>query len=128
VTIADRLYVKLQELGRDHPISGPGYYNGRHFTTFVREVEILKKRNNEHEVEDLLFELIKATEEECMKEKNGVAPWYYNELAVLFRKQKEYQKEVAILERFANQQHAPGAMPAKLLVRLEKARELARSV
>jgi hypothetical protein len=66
-----------------------------------------------------------ATEAESIKEKIGVAPWYYGELAILYRKHKEYPKEVAILERFAKQKHSPGVMPAKLLERLEKAKKLA---
>jgi hypothetical protein len=57
----------------------------------------------------------------------GVAPSSYNELAILYRNQKEYSKEITILERFANQQHARGVMPAKLLERLAKAKEFAAS-
>jgi pimeloyl-ACP methyl ester carboxylesterase len=45
-------------------------------------------------------------------------------LAIIHRKRKDYQNEVAILERFANQKHAPGVKPQKLLERLEKARTL----
>ncbi len=76
-------------------------------------------------MENLLLELVKATEAESAVNGMGVAPAYYSELAILYRKQKEYSKEISILERFAKQKHARGVMPAKLLERLEKAKELA---
>lgn len=70
-------------------------------------------------------ELIKAVEAESRAEKWGVAPWYYEQLAIIYRKRKDYLKEIEVLERFAKQKHAPGASTPKLLERLEKARILA---
>ena len=52
-------------------------------------------------MEKLLFALIKTLEDESIVENFGVAPWYYEELAKIYRKQKEYAREIAILERFA---------------------------
>ena len=124
-TIAERIHRKLKEIAKEHPIIKPGYYDGRHFTTDVRDFEILKKNSSFVELEKLLIELVKATEAESAIEGMGVAPAYYSELAILYRKQKEYAKEVSILDRFAKQKHAPGVMPAKLLDRLNKAKELA---
>lgn len=54
----------------------------------------------------------------------GVAPWYYEQLAILYRKEKQYLQEVAILERYINQPKAAGVGPQKLAGRLEKAKEL----
>lgn len=125
--IAERIHQKLIELAKEHPIVKPGYYDGRHFTTYVRDFETLKRKGDFQELENLLVELIKATEADSEANGWGVAPAYYNELAILYRKQKEYYKEVAVLERFARQKHAPGAMPAKLLERLVKAKALAAS-
>jgi hypothetical protein len=122
--IAERIHQKLIELGKEHPIFKPGYYDGRHFTTYVRDFEILKKSGKFTELEILLIELIKATEAESAVNEMGVAPAYYSELAILYRKKKEYSKEVSILERFQQQKHAPGVMPAKLLERLVKAKKL----
>jgi hypothetical protein len=103
----------------------PGLYQGRHYSTYVQDIEVLKKNGNPQELESLLIELVNATETESKANGSGVAPAYYNELAILYRKQKDYSKEVSILERFAKQKHAPGAKPAKLLERLKKAKELA---
>lgn len=105
-------------------IEKPGFYEGRHYSTYIQEIEVLKKNGNFQELESLLIELVNATEAESKANETGVAPAYYNELAILYRKQKEYSKEVSILERFAKQKHAPGANPAKLLERLKKAKEL----
>jgi hypothetical protein len=124
-TIAERIHLKLIELGKEHPIFKPGYYDGRHFTTYVRDFENLKKSGAFSELEKLLIELVNATEAQSAADGMGVAPAYYSELAILYRKQKEYSKEISILERFAKQKHANGVMPAKLLDRLGKAKELA---
>lgn len=56
----------------------------------------------------MLLELIGAIESESKAEEVGVAPWYYEELAKVYRRMKEYQNEVEILERFAKQMYAPG--------------------
>ena len=54
----------------------------------------------------------------------GVAPWYYEQLAIIYRKHKMHEEEVEILERFDQQIKSPGNMPAQLSKRLVKAREL----
>jgi len=84
----------------------------------------LKRAGRNEEAITILLQEIKAQEKEHQIHQWGVAPYYYHELAILYRKQKEYSKEVSILERFAKQKHAPGVMPAKLLERLSKAKEL----
>lgn len=122
--IAERIHQKLTQLAKEHPIVKPGYYGGRHFTTYVRDFETLKKNSNLSELENLLIELVKATEAESVEGNMGVAPAYYSELAILYRKQKEYAKEISILERFAKQKHAPGVMSVKLLERLDKVKKL----
>jgi len=47
--------------------------------------------------------------------------WYYEQLAILYAKQKDRTTEIAILERYDSQRHAPGVGPSKLAARLEKA-------
>jgi hypothetical protein len=94
ITIKERIHQKLIELAKENPIDKPGYYQGRHYTTFVRDFESLKKSENHSELENLLLNLVKATEAESAMNNMGVAPAYYNELAILYRKQKEYSKEV----------------------------------
>ncbi len=124
LSISERIHRLIIEEGKKQPIVKAGYYNGRHFTTWVRDFENLKKSGNNTELEKLLLELVKATEAESAVNGMGVAPAYYNELAILYRKQKDFSKEVSILERFEKQKHTQGAIPGKLHERLEKAKEL----
>lgn len=98
----------------------PGFYKGKHYTKYVDEVKSLMRDNRLDDAERLLLELVNATETEARSEGFGVAPWYYERLAVLYRKKKDAAAEIAILERFSRQKHAPGAKPPKLLARLEK--------
>jgi hypothetical protein len=73
-----------------------------------------------------LLNLVKATESE--RNANGkdsiVAPWYYNELAVIYRKRKDVEAEVAILERYVRHSSRP---KDELVARLEKARALKKA-
>ena len=50
----------------------------------------------------------------------GVAPWYYEHAAIIHRKRCDRDAELAVLRRYAAQQHAPGVKPPKLLERLAK--------
>ena len=99
-SIAKRIRGKIDELGRTNPLNEPGCWNGRHFTTYVADVEALKREGRLAEAEELLLELVAATEAEDELVKMGVAPWYYEQLAIIYRKCKEPAKEVAILELF----------------------------
>lgn len=102
----------------------PGYYQGRHYTTYVNDVTAFKRSGDTEAAERLLRALVDATEAESRAKGEGVAPWYYEELAKLYRERKDYPAEVAILERFEHQPHAPGVKPPQLLERLAKARAL----
>lgn len=101
-------------------VTKPGFYDGRHFTEYVDAVKQLMRENKLEDAEKLLVELVNATENEADYDGSGVAPWYYERLAVIYRKKKDIEAEIRILERFAHQKHAPGAMPPILLARLEK--------
>jgi tetratricopeptide (TPR) repeat protein len=99
-----------------------GYYKGRHYTDWVESVEALKRAQRLDEAEELLYSLIQAVEAEDEKNQQGVASWYYEQLAILYRKQKNYIKEVQILERYMVQRHSKGSTHPKLAERLEKAK------
>lgn len=103
----------------------PGFYKGKHFTKYVDDVKRLKREGRTDDVESLLLMLVEATEEEDGCDKSGVAPWYYEQLAILYRQEKRLGDEVAILERYDRQRKAPGVTPKQLRERLKKARELA---
>ena len=111
--------------GKNH-IRDTGSVNGKHYTDSVEEVKQLKREGRIKEAIAILLSSVDATEKESKFAGPdwGVAPWYYEQLAILYRKEKQYQKEVEILERYAGQPKAPGAGSQKLATRLEKAKEL----
>ena len=92
----------------------------KHFTDAIPDIKFLRSEGNCEELESLLLWCLEATEKESKRTSTGVAPFYYEEMAKLYRKTKRNEDEVAVLERFASQKHAPGAKPAKLLERLSK--------
>jgi hypothetical protein len=99
-----------------------GFVDGRHFTTYVDDVKTLRRYGADEQAEQLLLRLIDASEQEAHAKGWGVAPWYYEQLAIIYHKRRDHMDEIAILERFAQKPHAPGADPPKLLARLEKTR------
>lgn len=104
-----------------------GLVDGAHYTEYVDGVKQLKREKRHAEAVALLDNLVEATEAQstAAAEGRGVAPWCYEQLAVIYRKEKRFSDEVAILERYQAQPKAPGAGPNKLTERLAKARELA---
>lgn len=101
-----------------------GYVDGRHFTEYVETVKSLKREGQYDAALHLLKRLIAATEAESGRSGMGVAPWYYEEAAKIYRRRKEYEQEVSVLERYMGKVHAPGASKPRLMERLEKARQL----
>lgn len=107
-----------------HGYDRPGFVRGHHFTEYVEDVKTLRRSGREEEAERLLLEIVDATEVEARSEGWGVAPWYYEQLAIIYRKAHDYDREVAIMERYRDQPKAPGARPKALEARLAKARDL----
>ena len=95
-----------------------------HYSGFVDKVKYLKQQGRLDDAVDLLLRLVDETEAEAKRHGKGwgVAPWYYEQLAIVYRKQKRFEHEVAILERYAAQPKAPGVGPTNLEERLRKAR------
>jgi hypothetical protein len=91
-----------------------GCVNGKHFTEYVGTVKELKRTGRLDEAEALLLSLVEATEAESRKGVGGVAPWYYEQLAIIYRKQNNIAKEVSILRRYESQEKAHGAKPSIL--------------
>lgn len=102
----------------------PGFINGRHYSDYVEKVKNLKWAGLLKKAEDLLLKLVEATEAEAEATGGGGAPWYYEQLAIIYRKRRDYAAEVSILERFMRQPHAPGTGPQRLSMRLKKAQRL----
>lgn len=88
--------------------STQGLVDGKHYTEFVETVKQLKRKKRHAEAIELLWRLIDAAEEEARVESWDVAPWYYEQLAIVFRKEKDDEAELAILDRYADFQSSRG--------------------
>jgi|RhiMetdeSRZDD1v2_1073273.scaffolds.fasta_scaffold3050864_1 hypothetical protein len=86
----------------------PGFYQGKHYTEHIDRVKALKRADKLDKAEQLLLALIDVIEAENQTQQFGVAPWYYEQLAILYRGRKDYAAEVAILERYQQQLHSRG--------------------
>jgi tetratricopeptide (TPR) repeat protein len=115
-------YKKLERSGNH-----AGWINGKYYTEYADTVQQLKREKKHQEAIELLLKLIDAVEREAQiyRAYNWnwfAAPWYYEQLAIIYRKKKRYSDEVAILERHKEINHGAGS--TKLAERLKKAREL----
>jgi hypothetical protein len=104
------------------PTTASGMLRDKHYSSFVEEVKVLRRHGHDDSAEKLLLELVSAIEAEASEGRLGVAPWYYEQLAIIYRKRRDGAAEVAILERYAAAPPAAGSGREKLLQRLEKAR------
>ncbi|WBQ05606.1 hypothetical protein [Kribbella sp. CA-293567] len=102
----------------------PGYHRGKHFSAWVDAVREFERAGQLDQALELLTNLVAATEAESRANACGVAPWYFEQIAVIHRQRGDLRAELAILERYAEQRKAPGAGPAKLSARLERVRDL----
>jgi hypothetical protein len=109
-----------------HRIMAAGNVEGDHYTNHVEHVKQLKREKRHKEAIELLLKLVDATENESKEAGGGwsVAPWYYEQLAIIYRKEKRYNDEIAIIERYQAQTKAPLDSSGKFAKRLEKAKQL----
>jgi hypothetical protein len=110
----------------------PGFINGKAYMVYMNQAKKLLQNGKVAEADPSVDKALTGLEDaerigggaSLTQYASGVPPAPYREFAVLYRPLKDYAREVAILERFARQPHAPGVMPGQLLERLEKARAL----
>ena len=100
--------------------------DGGHYTDSVERVKQLKREGRHEEAIEILLKTVEATEKESEAHGGGwgVAPWYYEQLAIIYRNEGRIEDEIKILERYGEQEKAVGAGPVKLSERLKKARAL----
>lgn len=97
-----------------------GYYLGKHYTEYVEQIKQLKREQKNQEAIDLLNELVLVVESESAINQSGLPPFYYEQLAILYRKEKQSDKEVEILERYIEVTSQYGEPSKKLVERLDK--------
>jgi len=125
-------YVRTHQISAPKPeplprpsTSQAGFIDGRHYTEYVEEVKRLKRERRHSEVLSLLDRLIDAVETESAETGHPVAPWYYEQMAIVCRKEKDCLGEVRVLQRYEEQRKRSGSPPDSLTERLTKAQALA---
>lgn len=85
----------------------PGYYDGNHFTHYVDQVKDLKRDNQLEQAAELLLHLTHATKSEAQLDDSAEAPWYEEQLGIVYRKMarehrsnKDYGREAETLQRY----------------------------
>jgi len=103
-----------------------GYIDGRHYTEYAEDIKELKRQNKFKEAESLLLKIIEVLKAEAKIEGPHwfIAPWYFEQLAIIYRKQGLIKKETEILEHFLKLNKMKGDGDTKLEVRYRKAKEL----
>jgi predicted RNA-binding Zn-ribbon protein involved in translation (DUF1610 family) len=93
-----------------------GFHDGKHYTEWVDEVKALKRAGRLDDTVRLLLHLVNAVETEQKVRRCRGAPWYYEQLAVVYRKQGNPSAEVAILEQYVakNKQYGSAWMDTRL--------------
>lgn len=89
----------------------------------IQQIKLHKSQENYNEAAKLLMHCISSLEEACAPGM-GISPWYYEQLAEIFRHNKEYAKEVSVIERYLRRDRSPGQGRSKLYKRLDEARRL----
>lgn len=94
------------------------------FSTRVNEIRTMIREGREEEVEPVLLEVVAAIEREAQIHGGRVAHWYYERLAIIYRRRQDYASEIAILTRYCQQEGTKCAIPEGIQKRLDKARGL----
>lgn len=97
-----------------------GYYLGNHYTEYVEQIKQLKREKKNQEAIDLLNQLIIVVETEATITESVLPPFYYEQLAILYRKEKQLEKEIKILERYIQVTSRYGEPSLRLIERLDK--------
>jgi len=120
-------FAKLSEWESERArIRSASSFKGKHYSDYVEEVKELKRRGENDKAIQLLLDLLDPVENESSMRRQPPAPGYYEELAILYRKEKDNASEVKILERYAKLSQKYGwEGKSKLLERLAKAQALA---
>lgn len=112
--------------GKQYKYNPPKKEKGGHYTDYVERVKQLKLEKRNKDAINLLLELIGKVEKEVRTQRSagGVPTWYHEQLAILYRKEKQYENEVRILERYERLAIKHGGERTEMIGRLIKARQL----
>lgn len=130
----ESLWAQLTEeqksfLGSQFRIFGPrGFYHGKYYWHWKLEIERLKRAGRDQAALLTLKRLLDAARADGRgSDEDGPLPvWYYEQLAILYRKLKQYDEEVRYLEELAACEIGRDALiRSMILKRISKAIQLA---
>ncbi len=110
-----------------------GMINGVHYLELIEPIKELKRKGNLKEALELCYQAIEATENEALAKKNQgedyyLPPAYTIQAAIIHRKLKQYDEEIAVLERYHRatpQKHWEVSKPYERLAKiLEKQKKV----
>ncbi|MCC6236016.1 MAG: hypothetical protein IT299_00410 [Dehalococcoidia bacterium] len=110
---------------RESPRAPVGMHAGKHYTAWVDDVKALKRHGAYAEAKVLLGDLIGAVERECESARFDPAPWYYEQQAIVCRKLKDYDGEVAVIDRYLDVASRLGNHPPNPLMVERRAKAVA---
>lgn len=92
------------------------------YAAVQEEIKAMKRAGNTPAALRLLWSLVEQTEKDQRQGvRSAVESWPYQQLAVTYRKEKEFAQEVAILERYIRQVRSHSKQGKELVQRLGKA-------
>lgn len=96
-----------------------GFFIGKHYTEHVQDIKQMKRSGKYDAAIERLEALLPVVEREAEVMGWALAPWYYEALAIEFRRRGDLQAERRVLERyFRLQTSVPGATHEALIARL----------
>ncbi len=104
--------------------------DGLRYTDQINTITELKRAGLLADAAVLLARAILAVEAEAARKGQGwkLAPWYYMELAIVYRKMKYFDAEVLVLNRYLEHPQSIPQRRAEFTSRLAKARELSTKI
>lgn len=111
-----------------HSRSEAGFVDGRHFTEHVNSVKAMRRAGDDDAALGMLLRLMDAVEAEAIENGQGwpLAPWYYEQAAIIYRHMGMYRDEAGVLMRHMKAQAGQGVAPdERITKRHARAVELA---
>ncbi len=115
--IDGRLYPMLRKLEAE-----AGLVRGRHYTEWIPTLDELRSSGDDDTALTLLWECIQAAERAARVAGTSPAPGYTKRAAVIYRRRKDYAREIEVMERW--EAAAPPGYRGAMADRLAVARKL----
>jgi tetratricopeptide (TPR) repeat protein len=122
IAVNDRIEKKYKEIVNKFGEDQPGFISGRHFSTYVGKICELENNQDYENAVALLEKCIVSSEieEQFIYKRFSGGPYYYERLAIIYRKLNRPDKEIQILERYIKLKDGSENKKMKFLTRIEK--------